>query len=195
MGGAISQEIREKVYADLLMRNQLEDDAARKAGPFRPVPLTVQDDRLLFWGDLLVAGVADAMHGFYGFTPATRERLIERWPQLNPKGYCSMELTRTTLNHLRVKQCPVCSGFFIGHHASSICSHQCRQDRIRQQAAIRKRKTRQWWRENRDDLPQECEHCGAGLVASRLTRRFCSDRCRKAASRSALAALEVAACS
>jgi hypothetical protein len=184
----MADSILGEIYARHEMRRELQDSAARAAGPFRSVPLTVKDDRELWWDDVMVGAVADAMagNGYNRITQACRVKLIERWPQLDPDGYCSWELTKTTVNHLRFKQCPQCTGFFIGHRTAGVCSDDCRRLWRQRKNTATKRKSRDWWRENRDDLPQDCEHCGVPMQASRSTRRFCSDRCRKAAARTAL---------
>lgn len=161
------------------MRRHANTEAAKEAGPFQRVPLENRDDRDLMWGDVWVAHTVCAIDGSAGLSGQARERLLERWPQLEPGIECDHTLTGTTLNHLRILRCRHCRQFFIGRHATAFCSEQCKRDRHRESNAKVKRESRRWRRENRDDLPTDCQECGEPITARRLTRRFCSDRCRK----------------
>jgi hypothetical protein len=169
-----------------IFARQEAQEAARKrvaatAGPFRPVRLKTRDDRELWWDDLQVAWLVHAMDGTARVSGATQDRLLARWPHLEP-GYFQYE-AKLSLNSLRFKQCPQCREYFIGHHATRTCSDDCRALWIRRNNTATKQKSRARSKNYRDEEQHDCPQCGGCFYGGRSTRRFCSDRCRKAASR------------
>lgn len=107
----------------------------------------------------------------------TRDQLLSDYPRLDT-------CYGLQVGHLYLHLCPNCQQWFIAHHAKRYCSHACMLPYMRSFKIEAQRKRRARAREWRDDLPQSCEQCGEAINAQRVTRRFCSDRCRKRHSRS-----------
>ena len=115
----------------------------------------------------------------------------ERWPWLEPEPFKQQHLNT---RHLRLKTCCRCQQQFVGHWRAAVCSNSCSQAEYADYLAGR----RQLRKERREAAAAKrkistvtsvtveihrCEHCRIEIEPQRSTRRFCSDRCRKAASR------------
>jgi hypothetical protein len=178
---------REQAWSNVMAKHSADEAICANASAFDVVKLQVRDDRELWWSDLQVAWLVHAMDGSAAVAGSVRDQLLKQWPQLDPELWVIG--TRTTINHLRFKQCPHCAVWFIGHHARRFCSADCHANSKRQrnteQTRQRRAKWRQWRRDNPHNCerPTNCEHCDRELTPDRKTRRFCSDRCRKAAAR------------
>jgi endogenous inhibitor of DNA gyrase (YacG/DUF329 family) len=150
-----------------------------------PVAVIESDGRLL--ADGLRVTCCD---GSGRLSEDTSVAFANRWPWLQPEPF-----KRQTLNtrHLRLKTCRRCQQQFVGHWRSVFCSTSCTgADHLDYLAGRRQerkeRRDAQKERRNGYTAPQylfvhRCEHCRIEIHPQRSTRRFCSDRCRKAASR------------
>ena len=115
----------------------------------------------------------------------------DRWPWLQPEPF---KQQRLNTRHLRLKSCRRCQQQFVGHWRSVFCSTSCsgaeyvdylagrRQQRKERRDAAKERQNEYLARQSL--FVHRCEHCHIQIQPQRSTRRFCSDRCRKAASRS-----------
>lgn|GEM_PF-4191576 len=168
---------------ELAQEREANTQRALKAGRFHPFLLENRDDRELWWDDLQVAWTVHAMDGSARIDGTFRDRLLERWPQLEPDFNCDAAVKESSINRLRFRQCHQCRQFFIGQFSLKTCSDTCSKA-WRQvgntQGQQKRRKRSQSWRE---EIERHCDNCGKEIIAKRSTRRFCSDRCRKATSR------------
>ena len=168
---------------ELAQERQANTERALKAGRFQPFRLKNRDDRELWWDDLQVAWTVHAMDGTAQIAGTFRDRLLERWPQLEPGFYCDRAVQECSINRLRFRQCCQCREFFIGQFTLKTCSDACRREWRQAANTQGQRKRRQRRSEWRNDAERRCLHCDKQIICQRSTRRFCSDRCRKAEAR------------
>ena len=152
-----------------------------------PFPLAVLETG----GRLFADGVRVACGSCEGhLTEDTADSFVARWPWLEPTPYKRQFLN---IRHLRLKTCRRCQQQFVGHWRAAVCSNSCSQaeyvDYLATRRQLRKDRRevaaarRNEYQARRTVVVHHCEHCRAVIEQKRSTRRFCSDRCRKAASR------------
>jgi uncharacterized CHY-type Zn-finger protein len=120
--------------------------------------------------------------GCYGAPRWMRSRILSM--ESNTRARAAI-IGTTAERDVLVIRCDSCATVYTrdyrGH--SSVAVHRCRScDRARLTARQKHRRDSARHRE----LSQHtaCANCGAGIVPQRVTRRYCSTRCRVAASRS-----------
>jgi hypothetical protein len=184
-----SIRIRQEVCAQIQQEQDAFADAVLRAGPFCPVRLQVRNDRELTWDGERVAWLVHAMDGSTKISPdePLGQRLIARWPQLHTgpdtdadRWWIPSDMRSVTIRSLRIRCCPVCQTWFIGHRRTGFCCDECRKQRRRQQNTATVQRIR---KRRRDRIWQVCTHCGATFTPKRSTAQFCSTACRVAAHR------------
>jgi len=152
-----------------------------------PFPLAVIETG----GRLFADGVRVGCSSCDGhLTEDTADAFVDHWPWLEPTPYKRQYLN---VRHLRLKTCRRCRLQFIGHWRAAVCSSGCLQaervDYLASKRSLRQERRAAIAARNSDHLARRaalvhrCSHCQAVIEPKRSTRRFCSDRCRKAASR------------
>lgn len=127
----------------------------------------------------------------------TRKALIERYPDVEPHSYRGgkgIDYSWWSVRHLRIHQCRQCQAYYIAHWHCTFCSDGCAVEYRRPTNTALKQKRRKSDREYRlrNEVPYFCEHCDGKMPdAQRMSKRFCSDKCRKAAKRKAVAELSL----
>lgn len=149
--------------------------------PFKTLPLLVVDGHLAYEGIPIHAGAAD-MH----LDSDTQAALIQRFPDLEPAdGENGNTYSRFSVHHLRIHACRCCAGRYVAHWNAVFCSDACRRQSRQPANTAAKQRRRERSREYRlrHEVAEFCLHCEGRLSAQRTTRKFCSDKCRKAAGR------------
>ena len=150
--------------------------------PFEPIPLETRDGRLMA-GDTPVhanggpAADYQTPHGTRSAFPISEDTARELGLDSDFFTYGH------PAPHARILRCYVCDAYYIGHWATKTCSAECRRSQTARATAHRKRERRRQYQLGRDDLPEFCEMCSAGMDAKRSRRRYCSSACRQRAHR------------
>jgi hypothetical protein len=78
---------------------------------------------------------------------------------------------------LRLLLCVQCGDQYVGDHASTLCSDECKRKHQRQSLTPAQRLRMEQRKLARQGL--KCAACGAPMQADRSSRKCCSDRCRQ----------------
>lgn len=152
---------------------------------FQRLPLTMVDGYLNFEG--LLVHYSDGGGRLCG---ETARQLIVKFPDLEPHSWREgngVAYSYWSVRHLRIHRCRRCGAYYLAHWRCGVCSDQCgralRRPSDTASRQLRRKRSSEYRIDN--EVAQECEHCEGRLDARRVSRRFCSDKCRKAAKRRA----------